>query len=61
MASIRLRLRTVAFFSCVAWAKGQTNLEQSGKSLDGLLNQVQELRVALEEMRGQVAGARRES
>jgi hypothetical protein len=56
-----LRLRALTFFGSVTIAASQTNVEQSNKSLDALLHQIQELRSVLDEVRGELAGTRRES
>src|SRR5579871_5051219 len=59
--SASIRLRAIALFGFALLASGQTNSEASNTSLDSLLHEVQELRVALEDVRGQLAGTLRES
>src|SRR5690242_9179522 len=66
--SMSRRLRVAVFLGSVAMAAGQTNVEQSGSSIETLLNEVREMRAALDAVRGELAenrdaleGSRREA
>ena len=59
--SMSRRLRVAVFLGSVALAAGQTNLEPSHSSIEALLNEVREMRAALDAVRGELAGTRRES
>jgi len=58
---VRFRLGAIVFFGTVALAAGQTSVEDPNDLLGGLRSQIEELRVALGDVRGQLSQAQRES